>query len=123
MLLPAHLLLCWQDSLKGSELSFQTSHLLPRSDSIVYSNASVLCVSNTVMHPLQVYRQLQMPPCNASLMTKDHPRHASALFYNFAFGAAAAASISAYISSMRPRYFFAVCGRLSLSLWFCVSTA
>lgn len=31
-------------------------------------------------------------------------------------GAAAAASISAYISSIKLRYFFAVCGRLSLSL-------
>jgi len=35
--------------------------------------------------------------------------------YNFALGVVSR-SISAYISSIIPRYFFAVCGRLSLSL-------
>ena len=47
-------------------------------------------------------------------------RHDVQLIYSFAF-AVLLASISAYISSIRCRYFFAACGRLSFNLSYTVS--
>lgn len=70
----------------------------------------MLCVAGRDMFPKPL--EIRFGYAEAGCVRGKEPNH------NFALDGGDSASISAYISSMRSRYFFAVCGRLSFNLMF-----